>query len=108
MTSVWHRLLVIDDSLTVRKLVELSFRGAAFALDFATNGADGITRAIEGAPDVIVLDCVLPDMKAADICQRLERDPRSAGARIILMSAKDRAAVQPMFEKFTQVFDFIG
>src|SRR5262249_7586065 len=108
MTSVWHRLLVIDDSLTIRKLVELSFRGAPFTLDFAPCGADGIARAIEGAPDVILLDCVLPDMKAADVCQRLERVPRGAASRIILMSAKARLAVQPMFDRFAQVFDFLG
>jgi len=62
------RLLVIDDSLTIRKLVELSFRTTSFVLDFATSGAEGVAKAAQSAPDVILLDCVLPDMKSADVC----------------------------------------
>jgi len=102
-----HRLLVIDDSSTIRKLVELSFRGAPFTLDFATTGAEGAEKALLG-PDVILLDCVLPDMKAADVCQRLTADPRGRGARVILMSAKDREALRAIFERFPQVIDFVA
>lgn len=102
-----HRLLVIDDSSTIRKLVELSFRGAPFTLDFATTGAEGAEKALLG-PDVILLDCVLPDMKAADVCQRLTADPRGRSARVILMSAKDRDALRGTFERFPQVIDFVS
>lgn len=102
-----HRLLVIDDSSTIRKLVELSFRGAPFTLEFAVTGAEGVEKALLG-PDVILLDCVLPDMKAVDVCQRLTDDPRGRGARIVLMSAKEREAVQALFDRFPQVIDFVG
>lgn len=102
-----HRLLVIDDSSTIRKLVELSFRGAPFTLEFAVTGAEGIAKGLLG-PDVILLDCVLPDMKAADVCQKLVEDPRGRSARVILMSAKDREALRGTFERFPQVIDFVG
>jgi len=102
-----HRLLVIDDSSTIRKLVELSFRGAPFTLEFAITGAEGIAKGLLG-PDVILLDCVLPDMKAADVCQKLVEDPRGRNARVILMSAKDREALRGTFERFPQVIDFVG
>ena len=91
-----HRLLVIDDSSTIRKLVELSFRGAPFTLEFAVTGAEGIAKGLQG-PDVILLDCVLPDMKANDVCQKLVEDPRGRSARVILMSAKDREALRGTF-----------
>jgi CheY-like chemotaxis protein len=106
-TPATHRLLVIDDSSTIRKLVELSFRGAPFTLEFAVTGAEGIEKALLG-PDAILLDCVLPDMKAADVCQRLTDDPRGRGARIVLMSAKEREAVKSLFDRFPQVIDFVG
>ena len=106
--SASHRLLVIDDSLTIRKLVELSFRGAPFALSFATTGAEGVAKANQEAPDVILLDCVLPDMKAPDVCQRLAEHAPAAGSRVILMSAKDRSALQSTFDRFPQVADFVG
>src|SRR5204862_7200962 len=102
-----HRLLVIDDSSTIRKLVELSLRGAPFALEFATTGAEGVTKALQG-PDLILLDYVLPDMKAADVSHRLTEDPRGRGARIILMSAKDRDARKGPFQRYPQLIDFVG
>jgi CheY-like chemotaxis protein len=102
------RLLVIDDSLTIRKLVELSFRSTAFNLDFATNGSEGAALAAERRPDVILLDCVLPDMKAAEVCHRLAQHPASAGIPIILMSAKDQGAVRETLRDPGRVVDFVG
>src|SRR4051794_20512094 len=82
------RLLVIDDSATIRKLVEISFRGSPWVLDFAGTGAEGIARAHESAPQVILLDYVLPDMKATEVCRRLAADERCALIPVLLMSAK--------------------
>jgi len=102
------RLLVIDDSLTIRKLVELSFRSTAFAVEFASSGQEGAAKAADASPDVILLDCVLPDMKAAEVCQRLSENERSAKTPIILMSAKDQAAVRETFKDMGRVVDFVG
>ena len=44
------RLLVIDDSLTVRKVVELSLRNSAWLVDFAANGADGVAATARFSP----------------------------------------------------------
>jgi DNA-binding response OmpR family regulator len=86
------RLLVIDDSATIRKLVEISFRGSAWVLEFAGTGADGLARAAQGGPTMILLDYVLPDMKAAEVCKRLSADERCARIPVILMSAKTELA----------------
>jgi DNA-binding response OmpR family regulator len=67
--------------------VEIAFRGSRWTLDFAATGADGVARAQQG-PQVVLLDYVLPDLKAVDVCRRLAADERSAQVPIILMSAK--------------------
>jgi DNA-binding response OmpR family regulator len=108
MPRTTPRLLVIDDSLTIRKLVELSFRTTTFTLDFATTGSEGAARAAEWRPDVILLDCVLPDMKAAEVCQRIAQNEASARTPIILMSAKDQSAVRETFRDPGSVVDFVG
>jgi DNA-binding response OmpR family regulator len=84
------RLLVVDDSQTIRKLVEISFRGTPFVLDFAATGAEGLARAlaVPGAPSVILLDYLLPDMKATELCRRLAADARTAQVPVVIMSAK--------------------
>ena len=84
-----QKLLVIDDSLTVRKLVELSFRDAGWMMDFAVSGGEGLSKALSSAPDLVLLDYVLPDMKATEVCERLAASRKSsAWPSIILMSAK--------------------
>lgn len=82
------RVLVIDDSLTVRKLVEMALAPTGYSLDFASSGGAGLERARSGAPDVILLDFVLPDMRGADVCRELEHDPQLAAIPVLLMSGR--------------------
>src|SRR6187397_1258956 len=82
------RLLVVDDSPTIRKLVEISLRGSGWSVEFAGSGTEGLARAAQLVPTMILLDYVLPDMKAGEVCRRLTADERSAQVPVLLMSAK--------------------
>src|SRR3954471_3291367 len=101
------RLLVIDDSATIRKLVEISFRGTGWALDFAGSGAEGLARAAQGGPTMILLDYVLPDMKAAEVCKRLSADERCARIPVVLMSAKTELAREDL-SRMGRVVSFVA
>jgi CheY-like chemotaxis protein len=100
------RILVIDDSLTIRKLVELSLKSSSFAIEFASSGSEGVNRAIHFRPDVVLLDFVLPDMKGSDVCAYFAKDERTAGSSIIVMTAKgDR--VRELFGVYSSVVDYL-
>jgi CheY-like chemotaxis protein len=86
------QLLVIDDSATVRKLVEIAFRGADYRIAFAGSGADGLERAMNVPPDVILLDFMLPDMKGLDVCARLAEHRETAQVGVVVMSGKPEVA----------------
>jgi CheY-like chemotaxis protein len=102
------RLLVIDDSLTVRKLVELAFRAAEESVEFASSGADGLAMASSGEPPrAILLDYTLPDMRGTDVCRRLAEDARLSRVPIVLMSGKG-PSVREHFAGYPAVVDFIG
>lgn len=101
-----NRVLVIDDSNTIRKLVELSFRTLPFNVDYAISGMEGVTKAQSAKPDVVLLDVVLPDMKGMEVCQRLARDSRTNDSLVILMSAKDES-IREQFKSFPQVMGFL-
>jgi DNA-binding response OmpR family regulator len=102
-----RQLLVIDDSPTIRKLVEISFKQSSIVVEFAGTGGDGAARAARNPPDLVLLDYVLPDMSGVDVCRALARDPRSASVPVMLMSAKHER-VRPQFAEFESVVDFIG
>lgn len=101
------RILVIDDSTTLRKLVEIAMRGTGSEVDFAANGSDGVSRARTNRPDVILLDYLLPDLRSAEVCQRLHDDRATSSVPVVIMSANQRSVLDD-FRMFSTVVGFIG
>src|SRR5512136_223420 len=69
------RILVADDSVTIQKVVELTFSKEDFVLTQARNGDEAIRKAKEMRPDLILLDLVMPDMNGYDVCAALRSEP---------------------------------
>ncbi|HEY4175802.1 MAG TPA: response regulator [Kofleriaceae bacterium] len=101
------RVLVIDDSTTLRKLVEIAMRGTGFDIDFAATGSDGVTRARSSRPDVILLDYLLPDLESTEVVQLLSDDQVTALVPVVVMSANE-VSIFDSFRKFPAVVDFVG
>lgn len=85
-------ILVVDDSPTVRKLVELTFRGTSWRIGFASSGGEALLLAKQTLPDVMLLDLVLPDMRGTDVCERLAADATTSKIPVVIMSGKETAA----------------
>lgn len=64
-------LLVIDDEVQIRKLLEISLEANGYKVLFAVNGKEGITIAASHQPDLILLDLGLPDRNGQDILRQL-------------------------------------
>ena len=60
-------ILVIDDEIQIRKLLEISLEANDYKVHFAVNGKDGITMAASHQPDLILLDLGLPDENGQDV-----------------------------------------
>jgi CheY-like chemotaxis protein len=100
-------ILVIDDSATIRKLIEMSMRGSMFEPHFSASGADGVELARKLAPSAILLDCVLPDSSAMQVCRQLAAHDRTRGIPVLIVSAKAEQ-VRPDFRDLAFVVDFIA
>jgi len=86
------RLLVVDDDENVTNMLRraLSFEGYAVAT--ARDGADALKKALEFAPDLVVLDIMMPGIDGVEVCRRLRAgDPQLA---ILMLTAKDAGADQ--------------
>jgi len=69
-------LLVADDSNTIRKVVELTFRDTDFVVDCASDG-DQAARELEyGRHDVVLADVVMPGANGYELCRRIKRSSR--------------------------------
>ena len=102
-----RNVLVIDDSATVRKLVEISLRGRPLVPHFADSGGEGIRCATALAPAAILLDFVLPDMTGVDVCRALAADVRTQSIPILVVTAKHER-LRSEFQPFPAVVDFIA
>lgn len=72
------RVLVVDDSLTIRRALEFILKPQGYELAFAADGREALARAAEFDPDLILLDYVLPDMRGPDVCEALIANPVTA------------------------------
>lgn len=83
------RILVIDDSLTLRQFIRATLNAQMSDAEvvLAKDGREGLTSAQEEAPDLILLDFILPDLRGDAVCEELLKDPRTAGLPVVLMSS---------------------
>jgi two-component system response regulator MtrA len=83
-----HRILIIEDNADTRRFLE-----AMLAKDFevicAENAVIGIEYARNKAPDLILLDIMLPILSGYDACSLLKKDEKTKGVPIIFLSAKN-------------------
>ncbi len=101
------RVLGVDDSLTIRKALEIVLRPAGYELELAVDGADALAKAKSFKPDVILLDFILPDMRGSEVCQHLALDPETAHIPVILVSAKG-AEIRQAYRDATNVVSYIA
>jgi CheY-like chemotaxis protein/predicted regulator of Ras-like GTPase activity (Roadblock/LC7/MglB family) len=80
------KVLVVDDSLSVRKVVERALLGRQIEVVCAATGSEALERIERDEPDVIVCDVVMPDRDGYEICDFVKRHPRLAATPVLLMS----------------------
>lgn len=84
-------VLVVDDSPTIRKLVEITLRRAGYEVVFAENGITTLAALTRHQPSLMILDIMLPAINGYQICQVIKRHPRCRGIPVIMLSGKDGA-----------------
>src|SRR5262245_41014447 len=80
------KVLVVDDSLSVRKVVERALMGRQIEVVCAATGSEALERIEREAPDVVVCDVVMPDRDGYEICEFVKRHPRLGQTPVLLMS----------------------
>jgi two-component system cell cycle response regulator DivK len=80
-------VLIVDDNDKNRKLARDVLRAAGFVTLEAATGGEGISQAVEHAPDVILMDLRLPDMDGVEAARRLGHGERTARIPVVAMSA---------------------
>ncbi|HEX9819899.1 MAG TPA: response regulator [Methylomirabilota bacterium] len=88
------KVLVVDDSLSVRKVVERALVGRQIEVVCAATGSEALERIERDEPDVVVCDVVMPDKDGYEICDFVKRHPRLGRTPVLLMSGIVNDAVR--------------
>jgi len=101
-----ERVLVIDDSPTITKVVQLVLTKAGYQVDTAPDGEAGLAALRATRPDIILLDFVMPKMNGYQFCRELAADPELRDIPVVLMSAKGDQ-VGERFVKVMGIVDYV-
>ncbi len=82
------KILVVDDEPDAVELVEFNLKGAGFDVVTAGDGEEALKKARSFAPDLILLDLMLPEVDGLEVCKILRRDPATSAVPIIMLTAK--------------------
>lgn len=86
MTS--QHILIIEDDEDIQELLRFNLSKEGYRVSSAFTGTEGITKAKEGDPDLIILDRMLPGMEGLDVCKELKRTPELINVPVIMLTAK--------------------
>ena len=87
-----QRILVIDDDSTVTSVIKRGLVYDGYAVDTAATGAQGLTIARDRAPDLVILDVMMPGLDGYEVLERLRR--ANSSLPVMMLTAKDGPADQ--------------
>lgn len=83
------KVLVIDDSATICLIMARALQKAGYQVITASNGSDGLTKALKERPHCVVLDVVLPGISGYGLCRQLRALDPKHNLSIIMVSTKN-------------------
>jgi CheY-like chemotaxis protein/MinD-like ATPase involved in chromosome partitioning or flagellar assembly len=83
-----EKILIIDDDVDTLRLVGLMLQRQGYQISAATSGEQGLAKALEERPDIILLDVMMPDMDGYEVTRRLRKNPTTQSTPILMFTAK--------------------
>lgn len=82
------KILIVDDSPIISEIHKGVLEAEGYEVDLALDGAEGLAKAGEIIPDLIILDVILPKLNGYDVCRALKKDERLKNIPVVMLTAK--------------------
>lgn len=83
------RVMVVDDSQTIRRTAETLLTREGFTVVTAQDGFEALARIADAPPDLIFIDIMMPRLDGYQACALIKGNPRYAKTPVIMLSSKD-------------------
>jgi twitching motility two-component system response regulator PilG len=87
--TVSKKVLVIDDSNTIRRSAEIFLKQGGHEVMLAEDGFDALSKVSESAPDLIFCDILMPRLDGYQTCAIIKRNQKFAATPVVMLSSKD-------------------
>jgi len=85
--TVTQRVLVVEDSAVIQRLITVCLRPAGVEVETRDDGPTGLEAAIELLPDLLILDVGLPRMDGWEVLERIRADERTKSIKVLVLTA---------------------
>jgi DNA-binding response OmpR family regulator len=82
------KVLIVDDSSTIRLIVKGAFERGGFDVSFASEGSEGVRLALINPPNVVILDIMMEGLHGFEVCKMLRANSSMRHTAIIIISGK--------------------
>ena len=83
------RVMVIDDSNTIRRSAEIFLLQAGATVILAEDGFDALAKIADYLPEVVFVDIMMPRLDGYQTCALIKKNPRFAATPVVMLSSKD-------------------
>ena len=83
------RVLVIDDSNTIRRSAEIFLRQGGYEAVLAEDGFDALAKVNDTQPDLVFCDILMPRLDGYQTCAIIKRNPRFSSVPVVMLSSRD-------------------
>lgn len=92
MTNMGKRkVLLVEDNVSVRELIHVLLESEGYEIIEAADGIDGLNKAEQRRPDLMILDLMMPDVDGEKVLQQLRGDPDLSKIPVLVVSGKYEA-----------------
>ncbi|MDX1435744.1 MAG: response regulator [Anaerolineales bacterium] len=108
MADEKRRVVCIEDEPEMIDLYKLILSRRGFEVIGADGGRNGLEAVQKGAPDLVLLDLMMPDMDGWEVYKRLKADPTTESIPVIVVTAKAQSIDKVLGLHIAQVDDYIS
>lgn len=84
-----HKVLIVDDDPSVRKLFIMTFMKNGFEVDSATDGFEAGIKIVKFQPHIVILDLYMPKLDGFEVCRQIKNNSSTSNIKIIAISGHD-------------------
>ncbi|HET6350049.1 MAG TPA: response regulator [Candidatus Krumholzibacteria bacterium] len=82
------KIVVIEDEEDILEVIAYNLKREGYEVTTSTSGEDGLAKIERAAPDLVILDLMLPEIDGLDLCRKLKSDPVTKAIPVIMVTAK--------------------